>query len=260
MWYPLLCIKFIDIPIFLKQWRNAHEVFRHCETENFWQKNVITHIMHKNFRYPKRFEKLKGFPRKLSALWDKKFSREKRDTRVMRNISRNHNFSETLQGCSRIFSALWDHIFSTEKWDTPRPLIRKNLSKPEFFSKTVGFLCKKFRHCETNNFPRKIVTPLICIKFSDTRSFPKHWGNAHEFFRHCETKNFRRQMVTPILCLKFFDYPKHSETLKECLQSFRHRQSWNFWQKNVIPLICISFPVTTIFLTHCRDAHEDFRN
>ena len=240
------------------------KIFGTVRQRFFLRKNVITRIMHKHFRYPKRFEKLKGFIRNLSALWDKKFSREKRDTPIMRNISRYHNFSENLQGCSRIFSALSElKFFSTEKWDTPQPpppplFIRKNFSKPEVFWKTVGFLYKKFRYCETNNFPGKIVTPLNCIKFSDTRYFPKHWGNAHEIFRHCETKTFRRQLVTPILCLKFFDYPKLSETLKGCLQSFRHCQSWNFWQKNVIPLICISFPVTTIFLTHCRDAHEDF--
>ena len=181
----------------------------------FWRKNVITRIMHKNFRYPKTFETLKGFPRKLSALWDKKFSREKRDTPIMRKISRYHNISETLQGCSRNLSALWDHVFSTEKWDTPPPFfIRKNFSKTEVFSKTLGFLYKKFQQCETNNFPRKIVTPLLCIFFLDTRIFLKHWRNVHENFRHCETENFWRKNVITRNMHNFFRYPKLFETLK----------------------------------------------
>ena len=31
-WYLLLCIKFFDPPKFLKHWRDAHKIIRHCET------------------------------------------------------------------------------------------------------------------------------------------------------------------------------------------------------------------------------------
>ena len=37
-WYPLLCIKFFYTPNFLKHWRDAQEIFRHCETKNFRRK------------------------------------------------------------------------------------------------------------------------------------------------------------------------------------------------------------------------------
>ena len=78
LWYPLLCINFIDTPNFLKHLRDAHEIFRHCETKNFRRKIVIPPIMHKSFRCPKFSETLKGCPRNFSALWDKKF-RQNRD-------------------------------------------------------------------------------------------------------------------------------------------------------------------------------------
>ena len=41
LWYHLLCINSFDIPIFLKHWSDAHEIFQHCETEKVRRKNVI---------------------------------------------------------------------------------------------------------------------------------------------------------------------------------------------------------------------------
>ena len=41
LWYPLLCIKVFDTPNFLRHWRDAHEIFRHCETKNFLRKILI---------------------------------------------------------------------------------------------------------------------------------------------------------------------------------------------------------------------------
>ena len=158
LWYPLLCIKFFDTPNFLKYWRDAHDIFRHCETKNFRRKLVIPPIMHEIFRYPKFSETLKGCPRHFSALWDEKFSTETCDTPllcikffdtpnflkywrdahdifrhcetknfrrklvippIMHKIFRYPKFSETLKGCPRHFSALWDEKFSTENCDTP---------------------------------------------------------------------------------------------------------------------------------------------
>ena len=40
-WYSLLCIKFFDTPIFLKQWSDAHEHFGLCDTNKFRRRNVI---------------------------------------------------------------------------------------------------------------------------------------------------------------------------------------------------------------------------
>ena len=136
--------------------------------------------------------------------------------------------------------------------------IRKNFSKPEKFSKTVSFLLKIFRRCERNHFQGKIVTPLLCINFYDSRNFLKHWRIARGNFRQSERENFLRKNVKPLLrmnffdnenflnievmptkifgtlrqrifdgktwypllCIKIFDYPKLSETLKGCPRFF----------------------------------------
>ena len=179
--------------------------------------------MHKLFRYPIPSETLKGCPRIFSTLWELKFSTQNvipAFTYYAKNFPIPQFFWNSAAMNTKFFVTVRPKIFIGKMLYAPH-FFRKNFATPVIFSKTVGYLYKSFQHCEKNNFRRKIVTPLICIKF--------------------------------------FYYPKLSETLERCLQSFRHCQSWNFWQKNVIPLICISLPVNTIFLTHCRDAHEDFR-
>ena len=52
MWDPLLCIKVPVTPKYLKHWRDAHKIFRHCETTNFRRKYVIHPVMHKIFVTP----------------------------------------------------------------------------------------------------------------------------------------------------------------------------------------------------------------
>ena len=65
VWYPLLCIKFPVTPSFLKRWRDAHEIFRHCETKISRRKNVIPFTIHDTFWYPNFFETLSGCPQKI---------------------------------------------------------------------------------------------------------------------------------------------------------------------------------------------------
>ena len=81
LWYPLLRIKFFDTPNFLKHWRDAHEIFGHCETKNFRRKNVTTppppppptFLSIKLFE-TRNFLKKSRIPlRNFSALWDKNF-------------------------------------------------------------------------------------------------------------------------------------------------------------------------------------------
>ena len=223
---PLLCMTFFDTRTFLRHWRDAHEIFRHCETENFWRKGVIPPITYyaKSFRIPEIFWNIAGVNTKIFVTVRPKFSTEI---------------------CYR----------------RPPPFIFKNFAAPDIFSTTVGYLYKFFRHCETNNFGRKIVTPLWCIKlfdypklsktlkgclssfrhcqtwnfstekfdtrhfirknFSKPEIFSKTVGFLYKKFRHCETKIFRWKVVTPPLCLKFFDYPEPSDTLKGYLRFFR---------------------------------------
>ena len=107
------------------------------------------------------------------------------------------------------------------------------------------------------NFDRKTWYPFLCINFFDITSFLKHWRDAFEFFRHWETKNFRRNVVTPLPCIKFsiaktfcnievisipyfdcisyFDYPTLSEILKRCPRIFSALWDLKLFTENVIP-------------------------
>ena len=59
------------------------------------------------------------------------------------NKFRDQNLSETRMGSPTNFSALWDKKFSTEKRDTPHPSIHKIFSIPKIFWNTEGF-CEFF--------------------------------------------------------------------------------------------------------------------
>ena len=105
-WYSLLCIKFFDTSNFLKHGRDAHEIFRHCETKNFRRKNVIP-----------PFPSIKLFE--------------------TRNILKNSRIP------LRNFSALWDIKISSANRDMP-PLIHTFFSVPKIFWKTERFFYKAF--------------------------------------------------------------------------------------------------------------------
>ena len=219
LWNPLLCIKFFDTPNFLKHWRDAHEIFRHCETKNFRRKIVIPPIMHKIFRYPKFSETLKGWPRNFSALWDQKFSMEKRDT----------------------------------------PYYAWNFSIPQVFWNIEGMPTKFFGTVRPKIVDGKTWYPLLCIKFFNTPNFLKHWRDAHEIFRHCETKNCRRKNVIPPIMHKIFQYPKFSETLKGYPWNFSALWDKKFSTEfSDIRFFCISFCDTRNFLKHRSVPQRNF--
>ena len=122
--------------------------------------------------------------------------------------------------------------FPTGKRDTP-VFIHKNFLKPKIFSEILGFSNESFRHRETKKNRRKIVIPVLGIKFFNTPKFLTHWREAHENFRHSETKIFRRRNVIPPSMHKSFRYPQLSETLKGC--------PWNFstlWDKKFLREKC----------------------
>ena len=61
-WHPLLRNKIFDTPNFLKHWRDAHENFRHCETEIFDGKRDTHPFPPQNFSKPETFSKTVAFP------------------------------------------------------------------------------------------------------------------------------------------------------------------------------------------------------
>ena len=159
-WYPLVCIKFFDTAGFLKHWRDAHEIFRPCETKNFRRKLVISPIMQKIFRYPK--------------------------------------FSETLKGCPRNFLALWDIKISTEIRDMP-PLIHKFFSIPEIFPKTrVPLQSFSFRSSEKKSSEKTVMPPSYAWKFSIKEIFWNIEGMPTKFFGTVRQKVFDGKTWYPL--------------------------------------------------------------
>ena len=113
----------------------VHQKIRHCETKNFWQKNVTHPVMHEFFRYPKFSETLKGCLRFFSGLWDKNFWWKSVITSSTQKFFENPKVSETLKGCHKFFG-------------TVRPIFfqRKNVLRPPLSS------VKTFRN---QNFSQK---------------------------------------------------------------------------------------------------------
>ena len=299
LWYPFLCIKFFDTPNFLKHWRDAHKIFRHCETKTFLRKIVIPSIMHKIFPIPQTFWNIEGMPTKFfSTVRQNFFDGNLWYPLLCTKFFRYPKLSETLKGCPRNFSALWDKNFSTETCDTP--YYAQNFSDTPNFLKHWRDAHEIFQHCETKIFRRKLVIPsimhetfrypnffrniegmptkffgtvrqkifdgnlwypLLCIKIFDTPKFRKHWRGAHEIFRHCETKNFRRKHVIPPFMHKNFPIPQTFWNIEGMPTKFFSTVRQNFFDGNLwYPFLCIKFFDTPNFLKHWRDAHKIFRH
>ena len=116
---PLLCINFFDTPIFLKLWRDAHEILRQCETKNFRRKNVIPPSHPYNFSKPQFFQKRRIPSRKSSVLWDNNFSIEICDIPLLCiEFFDTRNFLQHRRVPRQKFSALWGENFSAKIRDT----------------------------------------------------------------------------------------------------------------------------------------------
>ena len=113
----------------------AYEVFRYCETTNFWQKIVI-------------LPPSSPSPSSSSLLFINFF-----DTRIIVKHRRVR---------LRSFSVLWDNKFSEENRDIP--LICIKFFDTRNYWNTEGFPYENFWHCETKIFQGKIVIPF-CIKY-----------------------------------------------------------------------------------------------
>ena len=77
LWYHLLCINFFDIPISLKHWSDAHEIFQHCETEKVRRKNVIPLFSSTKLFETRIFSKTVGVPYEFFRHCETKFFHQK---------------------------------------------------------------------------------------------------------------------------------------------------------------------------------------
>ena len=79
---PFYAWKFSEKEFFWNTKLFTNEKFWYSQTKNFRRKIVIIPIIHKSSPYPKISETLKVYPRTFPALWNQKYSTEKRDTPV----------------------------------------------------------------------------------------------------------------------------------------------------------------------------------
>ena len=220
-WYSLLCIKFFDTPNFLKHWRDAHEIFRHCDTKNFRRKNVI----------PPPFSSIKLF--------------------------QTRSFFINCRIPSRKHSALWDRKILTENRNMP-PLIHKFFWIPEIFRKTEGILYKVFRFGPVR---QKISTkpwcPLLCMKIFDKRIFLKHqnglqWNILVQWDKNFSTE--KRDTPHPLIHRIFFPIRNFLKYIMVPWRIFFGLVSWNNFRQNreASPLFCLKIFVTRILSKHRR--------
>ena len=162
LWYPLLCIKFFGTPNFLRHWREAHEIFRHCETKNFRRKFLI-------LPPPSLIQT-------LSVL----------------------EISETLKVPLRNFRHCEIKNFRRKILILPHPLLFKFFQYPKLMKHSrLPTPYGNFRHCETTKIRWKVLKlppPLLSINFFATGTLLKHGteGFTYQIFWHCETKKIDR--------------------------------------------------------------------
>ena len=150
-WYPLLCIKIFDTPNFLKHWRDAHEMFWHCETKNFRLKIVTLP--------PPSPPLLSIFFSKPDFFW----------------------YTDQKGSPTKFFSTVRQRFFDGKSWYSllpfppPRPLIHKFFRYQKVSETKKGSPTKYFRYCKTTIFfIENRAIPLLGIKFFDTQNFLRH--------------------------------------------------------------------------------------
>ena len=165
LWYPLLCEKFFGIPNFLRHWRDAHEVFRHCETENFRRKILILlpPFLSINFFAIRNFLKhsTEGFPYEiLQHCETKNFRRKILISPPLLSINffaTGHFLKHRSEGfLYDFFSPLWDIKISTENRDKPRHIHKV-------------FRYQKISRKQKGSFKKLFVSILWDKKFQQNR-------------------------------------------------------------------------------------------
>ena len=212
---------------------------------------------------------------------------------TMHKISGYPKFSETLEGCQRSFSALWDQKFSPEKRDTlyytwyiliPQflwniermPTENLGTVRPKVFAKKTWYLllCIKifdtpnslkhctdahlnFRQFEIKKIAKKTWYPLLCITIFDTPSFLKHWRDAHEFFWHGETENLRRKNVIHFSIHEFFRYSNFFETMRPKIFAGKRDTPYYAWNYSIPEIFWKLNGMSTKFLGTVRQKFFD---
>ena len=192
-WYPLLRKKIFVSPIFLKHWKDAHEVFRLSETWNFRRKTWYPQICIKFFATPNF---LKHSREVLEIFWhcETKIFRRKMCSFHPQNLSKPETFSKTVGLPYEIF----------RHWETYKfrlKIVICPLSSINFFryqkvsGKQKGSFTKKFVSVlwDKKNRQNRDAPPFLCPKIFDKRSFQKHQIVVQWNFLVQSDKNFQTE-------------------------------------------------------------------
>ena len=200
-WYslppsPLLSIKFSDTRNFAKHRRfPLRSFFGTLRQQIFYRKSWYSPLWHKIFQYVKLSETQKGSSTKWFGTETKLFWRKILIPApfLNPNIFRYQKFSETRVSL-RNFSLLWDKMFDIKSWYSLPP------------------------------------SPLLSIKFSDTRNFAKHRRfPLRSFFGTLRQQIFYRKSWYSPLWHKIFQYVKLSETQKGSSMKWFGTETKKFW-------------------------------
>ena len=158
-WCPILCIKIFDAPKSLTHWRDAHEIFRHCETKNFRRKSMIPLLCIKFFDTPNFMKPWRDAHEFFRQCETKQFRLKVVICPLLStNFFKNQKFSGKQRGSfTRLFvSVLWDKKRFDETVMPPPPthenFREKNFSETQKCSPT-----KHFGTVRQKLFRRKIV-------------------------------------------------------------------------------------------------------
>ena len=124
-WNPLLWIKFSAAQNFLKPSRDAHEFFRHCETQIF-QRKAWYPFHPQNFSKPETFSKTVGFPYEIfrhCETW-KFWLKIVICALLPINLFRYQNFSgkQKVSFTNSFLSVLWNKWFWQNRDALPLPM------------------------------------------------------------------------------------------------------------------------------------------
>ena len=230
---------FCETRNFLKNSRIPLQKFSALWDKQFSAENCDTSNMHKLFRLPQTFWNFKWMPTLFSALSDLKLSTYVKNVipLICTNFSMPQFFWKHCRDAQEIFRLCETKIF---RWKNVIPpfSIRKNVSKRELLSKTVGFVYKHIPHCETENFWRKNVLPSIIPKiFRLPKTFWNLEGMLKNFFGIVRPKVFDRKTWYPLLYIKLSDTTILLKPWRDAHENFRHFETEIFWRKNVIPIM-----------------------
>ena len=185
------------------EWRVPLRLFWVVRQKIFNRKSWFTPMILETFWYTELVEQISVLPRKVSVLWDKKYSTENLDTPNNQRIFDTKAFLKHIRVPLRILLVLWDKKFSTINRDSP--LLCLNIFDTPNYWNNRRVSREKFRYHETKTFLQNRDTPNVQNNF-DIGTSLKHWRVHLRTFLVMRDQVFSTETLDiPLLCLKFFD-------------------------------------------------------